>query len=68
MVERTINDEFDFAIGVPCCVTGRFNVAEIHTIVPPHNLSDDQISLCWKMKRRNTKFLKAIRITAINAI
>lgn len=48
MTARTINDEFGFAIGVPRCVTGRINVAEIHTVVPPHDLGDDQISLCWK--------------------
>lgn len=50
MRERTINDEFDFTIRVPCCVTGRIDVAEIHTVVPPHDLSDDKIGICWKIR------------------
>lgn len=47
MTERTVNDEFDFTIGVSDCVTRRVNVAEVHPVVPPHDLSDDEISTCW---------------------
>lgn len=45
MKERTINDEFDFTIRVPRSVTGRIDGAEIHTVVPPHDLGNDQISI-----------------------
>lgn len=42
----TVHDELDFTIRVPRCVTSSINGAEVDTIIPPHHLSDDQISLC----------------------
>lgn len=42
----TVHDEFDFTIRVSRCVTSSIDVAEINAVIPPHHLSDDQVSLC----------------------
>lgn len=45
-LKLTVHDEFDFAIRVPCRVPGGIDVAEIHAVIPPHHLSDDQVGFC----------------------
>lgn len=43
--QPVVHDEFDFTIRVSCCVTSSIDVAEIHAVIPPHHLSDDEVSL-----------------------
>ena len=42
----TINDEFDFFVGVSGGVSGSIDGAEVNAVVPPHHLSDHQVRFC----------------------
>lgn len=43
--QPVVYDEFDFAIRVTRRVAGSVDAAEVHAVIPPHHLSDDQVSL-----------------------
>lgn len=40
-----VNNEFDFFVRVSRSVSSSINSAEIHSIVPPHHLTDHQVCL-----------------------
>ena len=42
----TVDDEFDFPIRVPDSVARRVNSAEVHAVIPPHDLGNGQVCLC----------------------
>lgn len=42
----TVHDKFDFGVRVARRVTGGVDGAEVHAVVPPHHLVDDEVSLC----------------------
>lgn len=53
--EHTVHDEFDFLIWVPCRVTRSIDGAEIHTVIPPHYLSDGQVGPWTDKNNRNIR-------------
>ncbi len=57
----TIHNESDFFIRVSHNITGCIDGAEIHAVVPPHHLIDNQVSICEKHTEKNYYWLLLVK-------
>lgn len=44
----TVNNELDFLVGISRRVSGSIHSAKVHSVIPPHDLTDHQICFCTR--------------------